>query len=157
MQKQLQSPQQQTQNGHFTNNNNNLKTLGPLDTEVKNRANDKISPCANDLSGKWRANDGGVYYIAQKGNCLIRWFGSTLFNDDAIGNAKGFAYANEARGAITNTDNETQIILFWNDIKISDNHLAGTLTLGIDPSGCKLTKIAATGGGFGPSEWTRKC
>jgi len=136
---------------------NNLNTLGPLGTEANNRINEKLSPCANDLTGKWIANDGGVYYIKQDGN-KIRWFGSTLFNDDAIKSHTGFEYANEALGDITNSNNGngTQIHLTWDDVFISNNHLKGTLDLSVYPSGSKMVTISANGG-FGPSEWTRKC
>ena len=48
-----------------------------------------LSTCANDVTGKWIANDGGVYYIRQDGNGTS-WFGSTLYNDDAINSKKGF-------------------------------------------------------------------
>jgi hypothetical protein len=69
-QQQLQPPQQlqQGQNTPLTTPNN-LNTLGPLGTEATDRLNDKIGPCpTNDLTGKWIANDGGVYYIKQDGD-----------------------------------------------------------------------------------------
>jgi hypothetical protein len=156
MQQQLPPPQQQLGQNSPTNLNN-LNTLGPLGTEANNRINEKLSPCANDLTGKWIANDGGVYYIKQDGN-KIRWFGSTLFNDDAIKSHTGFEYANEALGDITNSNNGngTQIHLTWDDVFISNNHLKGTLDLSVYPSGSKMVTISANGG-FGPSEWTRKC
>ena len=46
--------------------------------------------------------------------------------------------------------------LNWDDINVSFNHAKGTLTLLLDPSGAKLTKISEIGS-FGPSEWTRTC
>jgi len=104
-----------------------------------------------------------VYYIDQKFKNdvkadYIRWFGSTLFNDDAINSDTGFEYANEALGDITNsnTGNGTQIHLTWDDVFISNNHLKGTMTLYVYPSGSKMVTGTVTGG-FGPSEWTRKC
>ncbi|MGN6709292.1 MAG: hypothetical protein ACTHKF_08105 [Candidatus Nitrosocosmicus sp.] len=177
-QQQQQSPRQSDQNGPLTTTNNpntapstsdketdketakkiemGGNNFGPINTELKDRLNDKIRPCANDITGKWIANDGGVYYIQQIGNST-RWFGSTLFNDNAINSNKGFEYANEATGGIgKHIDGTTQIVLYWDDITVSDNHFKGTLNLLVDPSGSKLTKISATGG-FGPSEWTRQC
>lgn len=52
--------------------------------------------------------------------------------------------------------NRTNIILAWDDINISNNPLKGTLILSVDPSHSKLVRISEKGG-FGPSEWTRKC
>lgn len=86
---------------------------------------------------------------------MVKWFGSTLFNDDVINAAKGFTYSNEAWGCITDKDNGTKISLYWVDIKLSDNYQQGFLNLYVDPSGSKMVKLSATGG-FGPSEWTRK-
>ena len=158
---------------------NNLNTLGPLGTELKDRLNDKIGPCpTNDLTGKWIANDGGVYYIDQKFKNdvkadYIRWFGSTLFNDDSINSHTGFSYANIAFGwflhdgevatiketgkSYSNGNGFKYMLLAWTDINISDNHLDGGLLISVDPSGSKLTKLYDRNGIFGPSEWTRKC
>ena len=156
-QQQLQPPQQlqQGQNTPLTTPNN-LNTFGPINPGGK-----YVPPnlsCNTELTGKWIANDGGVYYIDQRGD-KIRWFGSTLFNDDAINSHTGFEYANEALGDITNsnTGNGTQIHLTWNDVvPISDNSLKGALDLFAYPSGAKIVTISAHGG-FGASEWTRKC
>ena len=43
------------------------------------------------------------------------------------------------------------------EINISDNHLNGFLNLNVNIDlGSKMVKLTETGG-FGPSEWTRKC
>jgi hypothetical protein len=150
-----QQPQiQLDQNGALTNNNN-LNTFGPINPGGK-YVPPNLSTCANDVTGKWIANDGGVYYIRQDGNGTS-WFGSTLYNDDAINSKKGFEYANEAYGGIGKyIDGTTKMTLNWDDINVSFNHAKGTLTLLLDPSGAKLTKISEIGS-FGPSEWTRTC
>jgi len=154
-----QSSQQSPSQNRPLTTTNNINTLGPLDTELKDKNNEKVYPCANDLTGKWIANDGGVYYIKQDGN-KMRWFGSTLYNDDSINTAKGFTYSNEAQGNIIRSNtNGTQIYVNWDDVDIiSDNHLKGTMTLFVYPSGSKMvTEKGTVTGGFGPSEWTRKC
>ena len=94
--------------------------------------------------------------VQQKGN-QTRWFGSTLLTMMQLTVIKGLSTANEAHGGIGKfIDGTTQIVLLWDDITVSDNHLKGTLNLLVDPSGSKLIKKSSTGG-FGPSEWTRKC
>ena len=100
-------------------------------------------------------------YIKQDGD-KIRWFGSTLFNDNAINSKKGFEYANEAQGYISYrkslNGNGTSIHLTWDDVSVSDNHLKGTVNLYVYDtySVMKVLPLEVTGG-FGPSEWTRKC
>ena len=133
-----QQPQiQLDQNGALTNNNN-LNTFGPINPGEK-----YVPPtaCNRDLTGKWHSNDGGVYYVDQKGS-KIRWFGSTLFNDDAISNNKGFEYTNEAQGQVlrTNSSEIGAVSVTWDDINIGDNHLKGTLYLSVDPSGSKMVE-----------------
>lgn len=152
--------------GPLTNNNNNLgtnngfsnsntSTLLQKDKPIPNglflpsspRSDLFIQICANDITGKWIGNDGGSYYIRQIGND-IWWFGSNVF----AGSNQSYIFSNVFHGIKNGLDIRGN----WQDVPLGQTKSSGDISLSIDPSGTKITKITATGG-FGGSEWTKKC
>jgi murein L,D-transpeptidase YcbB/YkuD len=95
---------------------------------------------AQDLSGIWSSDNGGVFYIRQTGNNLW-WLGEN--------NPSNPDWADVAKGGI----DEDVISLEWADVPKGTNNLQGTLVLRIE-SNDVLQMINSTGG-FGGSKWTR--
>src|SRR6476469_2929256 len=101
--------------------------------------------CANDLSGKWVGNDGGIYYIKQKGD-RVWWAGSSDFST-------GTGFTNVFDG---NKDNNGAIKGNWFDVPLGNNRGNGELSLQCnqDNDNDILTATSATGG-FGGSFWSK--
>jgi hypothetical protein len=103
----------------------------------------KPSQCSEDISGKWRGNDGGRFYISQIGT-KIWWFGSNTLKE-------GEGFSN-----IFNGDrNGLKVTGQWQDVPMGVTRGSGTMILDIDPSGTKIIKASASGDIFGGSEWTK--
>ena len=96
------------------------------------------------LSGVWKSNDGGAYYMSQNGNVLW-WIGMSGGND-------GRTYSNVFKGTIT-YGNPYTIAGEWTDVPRGTNRNAGTMTLQME-SYETLQKISQTGG-FGPILWEK--
>lgn len=86
-------------------------------------------PSQVNLSGTWRANNGGVYNVRQNGN-NISWLG------------QGSNWRNTFNGAIAGN----QIQGYWQDAATSQTQNAGQMTLRID-SNNRMTLIRRTGAG----------
>jgi hypothetical protein len=93
----------------------------------------------------WDADDGGLYYLRQMGDC-VWWFGTEL---RVVGAGNQVGFANVAAGRLTGD----QLLLEWADVPLGDILGGGTLTLRI--GGDSLVKLAETGTGFGGNSWTR--
>lgn len=93
-----------------------------------------------NLSGVWRGDDGGYYYLRQIGNRLW-WFGES--------SPYSPAWSNVAHGVIHGTEVQLQ----WTDVPKGHIMNSGMLILEV----LSNTKIVARHktGGFGGSVWTR--
>ncbi len=94
-----------------------------------------------DLTGVWRADDGGTYYLRQTGNNL-HWFGERSKNNPAWSNVfVGKKDGNRIKGN-------------WYDVPKGNVMGRGKLKLDVRHSGNVLVARSKTGG-FGGSRWTR--
>lgn len=93
-----------------------------------------------DLTGVWKCDDGGTYFIRQSGD-TIWWFGEPSTNPGG--------WSNAAKGNIR----DSTINLDWSDVPKGCTLNEGTLVLNV----LSKDKLEATGktGGFGGSTWTR--
>lgn len=95
---------------------------------------------AQNLTGRWTCNDGGKYYLHQRGNALW-WLGESGDN--------GVTWTNVFQGQIAGT----QISGKWADVPQGRIMSSGVMVLQIvNPN--YLKAINRTGG-FGGSEWRR--
>ena len=113
-----------------------------------------FASCARNLTGTYKADDGGVYYMEQSGSTLW-WAGLSLDRQlpaDYVWH-RGLEFTNVFRGTI---NNDNTIVGEWSDLSRGATLNSGTLTVKIDSSGgvTKLTKLTATGG-FGATSWTK--
>lgn len=110
---------------------------------------DGLIDLSGPLTGSWRANDGGVYYLRQAGGCLW-WFGTHLTELKPAGGQPG--WANVAVGHIVGDD----IYLEWSDVPLGTTQGRGTLTLRVAEGGDRIVKIdQPVNGDFGGSFWDR--
>lgn len=93
-----------------------------------------------DLTGKWRCNDGGVYFIRQVGNELW-WYGES---QDA-----GRGWSNVFHGQIRGN----QVTGKWADVPRGPARNSGDISLQL--IGNKKLRAIHKTGGFGGSEWIR--
>ena len=105
-----------------------------------------------NLTGIWKANDGGTYYIRNIGNDV--WWLGVSNNDD------GKTFSNVLKGQI-HVNNKT-ITADWSDIPRGTNGYYGKLTLSIDSDTMlhKVNEISHNKSGnhsccFGASTWQR--
>jgi hypothetical protein len=85
-----------------------------------------------DLTGVWRGDDRGVYYIRQVGAC-VWWFGTEIREmEPGVLGQQGFA--NVATGRMDGTE----IRMEWADLPIGDILGGGGLTLVYDPADDRL-------------------
>jgi hypothetical protein len=117
------------------------------------RARDRLERCEQgslfsvDLTGAWRADDRGAYYIRRLGTA-VWWVGWS--DPDAF--RPGIGFTNVFRGTI---DESTGVIDGrWADVPRGGASNAGTLRLQLDMTGDRpaLRRIQATGG-FGGANW----
>ena len=95
---------------------------------------------AQDLTGQWRANDGGTYYINQIGN-TVWWYGES--------GDGGATWTNVFHGTIQSN----RVVGEWSDVPKGRIDSSGEMELQIDSAG-QLRATRKTGG-FGGSVWTR--
>jgi hypothetical protein len=95
------------------------------------------------LTGVWRANDGGTYYLRQIGNIL--WWNGMSAND-------GRTFNNIFKGTIILTTGT--IVGDWADVPRGTIMGQGTLTLKI-VSPTTIQKVSQTGSGFGAITWQK--
>ena len=96
------------------------------------------TPVSN-LSGVYKCNDGGTYYVRQNGNNLW-WYGES---------GDGVGWTNIFKGTIRGNDINGN----WVDVPKGNNQGAGVMIL--RASNGKFISTYKTGG-FSGSEWTRR-
>jgi hypothetical protein len=96
------------------------------------------------LTGMWRADDGGTYYLRQIGN-ILWWNGMSGGND-------GFTFNNVFRGTITSSTNT--ITGEWADVPRGTVMGYGTLNLKV-VSSTLVQKVSQAGSGFGATTWQK--
>jgi hypothetical protein len=101
------------------------------------------------ISGVWRGNDGGTYWIRQIGRCV--WWAGASDNSDP--RRVGRAFTNVFRGVLT-ADGRT-ISGSWSDVPNGATRGSGRLTLAVTGVPIGLVKTNATGSPFGAAAWTR--
>lgn len=99
-----------------------------------------FTACADDLTGVWRCNDGGRYYLRQLGD-EVWWYG------EASPHSPG--WTNVANGRL----HGNMLRLRWADVPKGGIMNSGMLLLEVWGDG-KMVAVKKTGG-FGGSEWTR--
>jgi hypothetical protein len=100
-----------------------------------------LPPPPFDLTGVYSSNDGGKYYIQQKGY-IIFWVGLSSDN--------GKTFTNVFHGTI---QPDRKISGSWSDVPLGRVHNSGTLVLAINQDQ-SLQKISDSGG-FSGSSWRR--
>lgn len=93
------------------------------------------------LTGVWKANDGGTYYVRENGN-EIWWIGRSRDG--------GRSWSNVYSGV----RNGSSITGKWADVPMGRARGGGIMNLQIN--GTELSRIEVTGG-FGGSRWSRHC
>lgn len=94
-----------------------------------------------NLTGVWRSDDGGRYYIRQIGN-KVWWFGESAPNSPS--------WSNAAYGEVSGNELRLQ----WADVPKGYNMNSGSMVLDIVSNG-RLTAREKTGG-FGGSNWVKQ-
>jgi hypothetical protein len=111
----------------------------PVQDIVVSTSTKPESKPANNLSGVYKCNDGGTYYVRQNGNSLW-WYGES---------GDGVGWTNIFKGTIQGNDINGN----WIDVPKGNNQGAGVMNLRVSNS--KFISTYKTGG-FSGSEWTRK-
>ena len=104
-----------------------------------------------ELTGAWQANEGGVYYIRQVGDC-VWWFGTDV-DDIEPGLTDQAGFANVASGRVDGDRIEVE----WADLPLGDTLGGGGLTIVYDAEKDQLTKVEQRGDWqpFGATTFTR--
>jgi len=112
----------------------------------------KFDPAATiDLTGSWAGDDGGVYYVRERGPVI--WWNGMSARDDAP-TALGRDWNNVGRGEI---QKDLSIQADWVDVPRGGIAGYGTVVfqIGADAAGnLQITKTSETGTGRGDSLWT---
>jgi hypothetical protein len=111
----------------------------------------KFDPKAIDLTGAWAGDDGGIYYVRQRGD-VVWWNGMSSRDDPPL--ALGRDWNNVGRGQIK----DLTIISDWVDVPRGGIDGYGTVNfkIGADSAGnVQIIKTAETGTGRGDTVWTR--
>ena len=112
----------------------------------------KFDPAAPvDLTGTWAGNDGGIYYVRQRGN-VIWWNG--MSERDGPPERLGRDWNNVGRGEI---GDDLTIASEWSDVPRGGADGFGTVDfqVGADASGnLQIKRIGLTGSGRGDTLWT---
>jgi hypothetical protein len=94
---------------------------------------------AGDLTGAWKGNDGGMYWIRQVGDC-VWWFGTEV-KDLEPGLLMQPGFANVASGRVDGNRIDVQFA----DLPLGDILGGGGLTLAYDAEGDQLTIVEQRG------------
>lgn len=113
----------------------------------------RFDPTATiDLTGAWAGDDGGIYYVRQRGT-VIWWNGMSSRDDPPT--ALGREWNNVGRGEI---GKDLSITSDWVDVPRGGISGYGTVLFQIGPDAAgnvQITKTSETGTGRGDSVWTR--
>jgi hypothetical protein len=105
-----------------------------------------------DLTGAWAGDDGGIYYVRQRGNVI--WWNGMSSRDDPP-EKLGRDWNNVGRGQIKP---DLTIASDWVDVPRGGINGYGTVNFKIGPDAAgnvQITKTSETGTGRGDSVWTR--
>ena len=105
-----------------------------------------------DLTGAWAGDDGGIYYVRQRGT-VIWWNGMSSRDDPPT--ALGRDWNNVGRGEI---QKDGSIVSDWVDVPRGGINGYGTVVFQIGPDAAgyvQITKTSETGTGRGDTVWTR--
>jgi hypothetical protein len=111
----------------------------------------KFDPKAIDLTGTWAGDDGGVYFVRQRGN-VVFWNG--MSDRDGPPDGLGREWNNVGHGVI---DKDLTLKADWMDVPRGGIAGYGTVNfkIGSDAGGdIQLVKTSETGTGRGDSLWT---
>ena len=103
---------------------------------------------AVDLTGAWRADDGGLYYVRQLADRSVTWAG---LQDSGF--HKGVGFTNVFRGHVS--PDGKRVTGNWADVPRGRTLGAGTLALDIVGPTQLRKRPAGTTGSFGGSVWTK--
>ncbi len=95
-----------------------------------------------DLTGVWKCNDGGSYYVRQVGSEVF-WYGEKSATSPQWSNV---AYGRYANGKIS---------VRWADVPKGAAMGQGQLVLNVDRIEKSMRYASGTGSGFGGRLWTR--
>jgi hypothetical protein len=112
----------------------------------------KFDPNAIDLTGAWAGDDGGIYYVRQRGT-VVWWNGMSSRNDPPA--SLGRNWNNVGRGEI---NKDLTIVADWVDVPRGGVDGYGTVNfkVGADAAGnLQVTRTSETGTGRGDTVWTR--
>ena len=104
-----------------------------------------------DLTGAWAADDGGIYYVRQRGT-VIWWNGMSSRDDPPT--ALGREWNNVGRGEV---QKDLSIHADWVDVPRGGIDGYGTVVFQIGPDAAgnvQITKTSETGTGRGDTVWT---
>ena len=96
-----------------------------------------------DLTGKWKCNDGGTYYVRQINNSVF-WYGEL--------SATSPGWSNVANGTYSNG----KLTVRWADVPKGAAKGYGTLVLNVDRVERTMQYASGTGSGFGGRAWTKQ-
>jgi hypothetical protein len=115
-------------------------------SSISFKVQEASAKCATSISGVWKGNDGGTYYISQKGRAVY-WFGA----QQPIREGTGFS--NVFEGQFSSSDG---ISGKWADVPYGKARGNGDISLRCSQNGITdvLTRESASGG-FGGSSWTK--
>jgi hypothetical protein len=105
-----------------------------------------------DLTGAWAGDDGGIYYVRQRGT--VMWWNGMSSRDDPP-TALGREWNNVGRGEI---QKDLSIVSDWVDVPRGGISGYGTVVFQIGPDAdgdVQITKTSETGTGRGDAVWTR--
>ena len=112
----------------------------------------RFDPTATiDLTGAWAGDDGGIYYVRQRGTVI--WWNGMSSRDDPP-SALGREWNNVGRGEI---QKDLSIRSDWVDVPRGRIGGYGTVLLQIGPDAAgniQITKTSETGTGRGDTVWT---
>jgi len=123
-------------------------TVKPTSETVHCNQKLAIASPGKNLSGFWKSNVLGKYYVRQIGSC-VSWIGLGTYSSQS----QKYDYANAFFGTINSTG--TTITGYWFNLNAGTNSLPyGSLKLHV-VNATHLSKTAQTGG-FGASSWTQQ-
>jgi hypothetical protein len=111
----------------------------------------KFDPKVIDLTGAWAGDDGGIYYVRQRGT-VVWWSG--MSSRDGAPEGLGRDWSNVGRGEIKNLT----VVADWVDVPRGgiDGYGQVDFKIGADSAGnIQLTKTRDVGTGRGDTLWTR--
>lgn len=126
-------------------------TASPVVAAICTPTPAKFDPKVVELTGAWAGDDGGIYYVRQRGS-VVWWNG--MASRDGAPVELGREWNNVGRGEIK----DLMLVADWVDVPRGGIDGYGTVTfkIGADSTGnIQLTKTSDVGTGRGDTLWTR--